>query len=139
MLQAKVVLYLKASMGASTRFLSMFADAISAVPGFTSSVPETIRLRSGIVTNAPLLQIFIPLGDLAKEVNRRMPLAGTAKDLPRGRKRAGWRREFLAATRKAAADLKGVAESDIRAAVKGYRKGQSRPELTVVAEAAEAT
>ncbi len=39
---------------------------------------------------------------------------------------------------KAADDLQGVSENDIRAAVKGYRKGRSKPELTVVAEAAEA-
>ena len=139
LLQAKVVLYLKASLGASTRYLSRFADAVSAVPGFTSSVPEIICLKSGMQTNEPLLKIFIPLGDLAKEVNRRMPLAETAKDLPRGRKRAGWKREFMVAMQEAADDLQGVSESDIRAAVKGYRKGRSKPELTVVAEAAEAT
>jgi DNA-binding transcriptional MerR regulator len=139
LLQAKVALYLKASLGASTRYLSRFADAVSAVPGFTSTVPDVVCLTSGIQTNESPVRILIPLGDLAKELNQRLPLAEAAKDLPRGRKRSGWKREFLAAMREAANDLQGVSEKEILDAVRGYRKGRSKPELTVVAEAAEAT
>jgi hypothetical protein len=139
LLRAKVALYLKASLGASTRYLSRFADAVSAVPGFTSTVPKTVCLTSGIQTNEPPVRILIPLGDLAKEVNQRLPLADAARDLPRGRKRSGWKREFLTAVQEAAKDLQGVSEKEILEAVRGYRKGRSKPELTVVAEAAEAT
>jgi len=120
LLQAKVVLCLKASLGASTRYLSRFVDVVSAIPGFTSSVPDVVCLIATIQTHERPVKILIPLGDLVKEINQRLPLADAAKDLPRGRKRSrsSWKRH-----------------GTIRGAVRGYRQGRSEPELTAVAEA----
>ena len=122
LLQAKVVLYLKASLGASTRYLSRFADAVSAVPGFTSAVPDVVCLTTSFQSDELPVRILIPLGHLAREIDQRLPLADAAKDLPRGPKRAEWTRE----RRKLYP-------------VRGYTRRRSRPALTVFAEATQAT
>jgi len=123
LLQAKVVLCLKASLGASTRYLSRFVDVVSAIPGFTSSVPDVVCLIATIQTHERPVRILIPLGDLVKEINQRLPLADAAKDLPRGRKRSrsSWKRRGA-----------------ILGAARGHRQRRSEPELTAVAEAAPA-
>lgn len=139
LLQARVVLYLKASLGASTRYLTKFAEAVSELPGFESGTLDVICLKSGVWKNEPPVKILIPLGDLANEIKQRLPFAAAAKDLPRGRKRPGWKREFRAALAEAARDLDGVSEEQMLETVRAYRKERSKPGLTVVAEAAEAT
>ena len=96
-------------------------------------------LKSGVWKNEPPVKILIPLGDLANEIKQRLPFAAAAKDLPRGRKRAGWKQAFRAALVEASRDLDGVSEEQILEAVKGYRKARAKPGLIVVAEAAEAT
>jgi len=114
LLQAKVVLCLKASLGASTRYLSRFVDVVSAIPGFTSSVPDVVCLIATIQTNEPPVKILIPLGDFAKEIDQRLPLAVAAKDLPRPRRRkrsrSAWKRQEA-----------------ILGAVRGYPQGRSEP------------
>src|ERR687898_1517519 len=47
LVSAKVALYLKDSLGASTRYLSRFTRAIAEVPGFATGEAETVRLQSG--------------------------------------------------------------------------------------------
>ncbi len=91
------------------------------------------------MTRVLVRKILIPLGDLVNEVERRLPFAAAAKDLPRGRKRPGWKREFRAALVEASRDLEGVSGEQILDAVKGYRRERAKPGLIVVAEAAEAT
>ncbi len=139
LVQARVVLYLKASLGASTRYLAKFAEAVSELPGFESGTPDVVCLKSGVWKNEPPVKILIPLGDLANEIKQRLPFAAAAKDLPRGRKRAGWKQAFRAALVEASRDLDGVSEEQILEAIKGYRKERAKPGLIVVAEAAEAT
>jgi hypothetical protein len=69
---------------------------------------------------------------LAEELDRQIPRAGGAKALPRGRKRAGWEREFKRSLEAAARDVTGVIEMRIAAEIRGYRAGKKRlPEITV--------
>jgi hypothetical protein len=68
-----------------------------------------------------------------------MPLADQARDLPRGRKRAGWKEELRTALKQGAADLENVSQADVARTIKSYRRERRKPELTVVAEAVEAT
>jgi hypothetical protein len=56
------------------------------------------------------------------------------KDLPRGRKRRGWKKKFLETAAKAARDIGEVSEEEILRTVRGYRKERSAPEITVAAE-----
>jgi hypothetical protein len=48
--------------------------------------------------------------------DQRLPLAAAAKDLLRGRRRRGRKKDFLEAIREAAADLEGVSSEDIATA-----------------------
>jgi hypothetical protein len=137
LLQAKVATYLKGSLDASTAYLSKFATAVSKLPDFASGRPTTVRLKARFYADEPPVMVMIPLGALAAEIERRLPLAELAKDLPRGRKRPGWKRQFFGALRDASADLEGVSEKQILDAVRKIRTRRSKPELTVVAEAAE--
>ena len=95
-------------------------------------------MQSGTRDEQPV-SILIPLRVLMAELDERLPLAEQAKDLPRGRKRAGWKEELRDALQQGATDLKGVSQTDIAKTVKSYRRERRKPELTVVAEAVEAT
>src|ERR1022692_2125680 len=88
LLQAKVAWHLKESLGISTKFLTRILAGIS---GEHANILVTSRLAPG---SAPI-EIRIPVARLNAEIERQMPLAEIARDLPRGRKRAGWKREFV--------------------------------------------
>lgn len=100
LVSAKVALYLKGSLGASTRYLTQFTRAVSNVPGFATGEAEAVRVQSGARDEQPI-SILIPLRGLVAELDERLPLAEQARDLPRGRKRAGWKEELRAALQKA--------------------------------------
>jgi hypothetical protein len=62
------------------------------------------------------------------------------KDLPKGRKRAGWKKDFLRSVQKAAADLGDILEETILSTVREYRSGRKKlPEITVVARTKKKT
>lgn len=136
LLQAKVVTYLKGSLDASSAYLLTFTKALAKLPDFVSGQPAIVRLTAKFYPDEPPLMVMIPLGALAAELDRRLPLAQLARDLPRGRKRPGWKRDFLKTLSDASADLDGVSENQIFDAIRKVRS-QRKPELTVVAEAAE--
>jgi hypothetical protein len=138
LVSAKVALYLKDSLGTSTRYLTKFTRAVSEVPGFATGEAETVRVQAGAGDEQPV-SILIPLRGLVAELDERLPLAEQARDLPRGRKRAGWTEELRAALREGAVDLGGTSQAEITKTLKSYRRERRKPELTVVAEAVEAT
>lgn len=134
LLQARVVVYLKASLGASTRYLTKFAAAVAGLPGFETRTPAVVSLRVSAWKTEPSVEIRIPLGVLAEQLRQRLPLAAAAKDLPRGRKRPGWKAEFTTAVRAAASDLNGMSEKQIADAIRAYCRERGKWGLTVVAE-----
>jgi hypothetical protein len=71
------------------------------------------------------------LGEL---IEKRMSRADLYKDLPRGRKRRGWRKEFLESLEQAAKDIGEVSEGGILRTVRTYRRERRAPEITVAAE-----
>jgi hypothetical protein len=54
--------------------------------------------------------------------------------MPRGRKRAGWKKEFLDALSEAAKDIGEISEEEIQRTVRSYRQERRVPEITVAAE-----
>jgi hypothetical protein len=67
-----------------------------------------------------------------QELNEQLPLAGVYKDLPRGRKRPGWKREFTRTLVAAANDLPGVTKSEVAEAIRGFLAEKKKlPEITV--------
>jgi hypothetical protein len=63
-----------------------------------------------------------------------MGRADLYKDMPRGRKRRGWKKEFLESLAEAAKDIGEVSEEEILRTVRTYRKEKRVPEITVAAE-----
>jgi len=133
LLQAKVALYLKESLGTSTDLLARFTQALSEnLTREELAAPRYIWLRSRPATSREPIEVRIPLRDLAKELDEQMPRAEVYRDLPRGRKRRGWKRDFVRSLQTAARDLSGITESQIEDAVRGYRAAKKRlPEITV--------
>jgi hypothetical protein len=138
LLEAKVAFYLKASLGSSSELLSLFTDALSR--GIGTADPKSrrfISLRSLPPRGQQPIEIRIPLASLAREVEEQMPQSVAAKDLPRGRRRAGWREEMSNAFGEAAKQIGDVSAGEILAAVKASRRRRrTLPEVTVVAHRA---
>ena len=139
LLQARVVIYLREALGASTRYLSKFTAAVATLPEFESGTPAVVSLKARSRQTEPAIEIRIPLGALAEDLRQRLPLAATAGDLRQGRTRPGWKRDFLAAVRKAAGDLGDLSEKQLAVTIRAYRRERGRSGLTVVAEAAKAS
>jgi hypothetical protein len=133
LLEAKVAFYLKESLGTSSEMLARITEALSR--NLRDEEPTKLRyvwLRSRPARGQETIEVRIPLRNLAKEIEVQLPRASVYRDLPRGRKRPGWKREFLRSLKTAAGDLSGVAESEITEAVRGYRAEKKRlPEISV--------
>jgi hypothetical protein len=77
---------------------------------------------------------------LVRELEDQIPRASAYKDLPKGRKRAGWKKDFLRSVQKAAADLGDISGEAILRTVREYRSGRKKlPEITVVARTKKKT
>ena len=132
LLEAKVALYLKESLGTSTEVLVLFARALSNLKDEDVTNVRYLSLRSLPARGREPIEVRIPLRDLAKELNEQLPLAGVYQDLPRGRKRPGWKREFTRSLEAAAGDLSAVTESQVADAIRGFRTEEKKlPEITV--------
>ena len=141
LLEAKVAFYLKESLGSSSDLLARFTEALSQNLDRTEmSDLGDICLRSRPLNGTDAVEIKIPVRSLARELEDQLPLASAYKDLPKGRKRAGWRKEFLRSVQRAAADLGDISEGQILKTVREYRSGRKKPpEITVVARTKKKT
>lgn len=134
LIKAKCAWYLKQSLGASSESLVRFLEALSRVRDLTTR-RDVVRIQVRPAKGSPAVEVVVPVPSLTKELEDRLRLAVVARDLPRGRKRRGWKAEFLRAVRDAAADLEEVSEREILKAVQQARRQRAkRPEMTVVTE-----
>src|SRR5580700_1530788 len=85
LLEAKIALYLKESLGTSTEVLALFTRALSSLKDEDVATVRYLSLRSRPMRGREPIEVRIPLRDLAKELNEQLPLAAVYKDLPRGR------------------------------------------------------
>ncbi len=138
LLEAKVAFYLKESLGSSSELLSLFTETLSRSLGSGDLKSRRfISLRSLPPRGQQPIEIRIPLGSLAREVEDQLPRAQAEADLPRGRRRAGWQAEMSRAFGQAAKQLGDVQTGEILEAVKAHRNGRrTLPEVTVVANRA---
>jgi len=141
LLKAKVAFYLKESLGSSSDLLARFTEALS--QNFGKMETKDLRdicLRSRPLNGSDAVEIKIPVRSLARALEDQIPLASAYKDLPRGRKRAAWKKAFLQSVQKAARDLGDVSEEEILKTVREYRAGRKKlPEITVVARSKKKT
>ncbi len=141
LLEAKVAFYLKECLGSSSDLLARFTDALSQNLGKAEAKDlRDMCLRSRPVNGTDAVEIKVPVRSLVRELKDQIPLASAYKDLPKGRKRPGWKKDFLRSMQKAAADLGDVSEKEILKTVRESRSGRKKlPEITVVARSKKKT
>lgn len=131
LLEAKVALYLKQSLGSSTDVLARFERALSGLSDKDITKNRYLSIRSRPAKGREPVEVRIPIGELMKELDEQLPIAAIYRDLPRGRKQPGWKREFASRLEAAAKDLSGVTESQIAEAIRGFRADKKKwPEMT---------
>jgi len=122
LLQAKVAFYLKDSLGSSSDLLARFTTALSQnLTGGKLSELKDVSLRSRPLSGKDAVEIRIPLHSLAMELQKQLPRASVSRDLPRGRKRAGWKKDFLRSLEAAATEMGDASEEEILKTVRETR------------------
>lgn len=136
LLEAKVAFYLKDSLGASMDVLARFTKALSSgISDEDWTKLRYLRLSSRPARGKEAIEVRIPVRNLARELDEQLPRAQLYQDLPRGRKRPGWKRELERSLKAAADDLGGITPDQIRSAVRGYRaEKKGLPEVTIGGE-----
>jgi hypothetical protein len=135
LLIAKVASYLKESLGTRTSVLSKLMDVFSASEEeLKSENPKYIVFNCRLTAEEAPIKLGVPFRALGAQIEERMSRADLYKDLPRGRKRRGWKKEFLKSLTEAAKDIGEVSEEEILRTVRTYRKEKRAPEITVAAE-----
>lgn len=135
LLVAKVAFYLKESLGTSTSVLSRLMEAFSASEAkLKAENPSYVIFTCRIAPEEEPIKLGVPFRALEEQIGERMSRADLYRDLPRGRKRRGWKKEFLESLAEAAKDMGEVSEQEILRAVRGYRRERRVPEITVAAE-----
>jgi hypothetical protein len=127
LLQAKVAFYLKDSLGTSNDLLARFTLALSQnLASGKSSELQDVSLRSRPASGKDAVEIRIPLRSLAMELEKQLPRASVSRDLPRGRKRAEWKKNFLRSVEAAASEMGDVSEEEILKTVHETREMLAR-------------
>ena len=133
---AKVALFLKRALGTNTQLLSEFAGAfVSQLPSFREGKVDAIVFKSRPAPGWIAVEVKVPFRELAQQVQQRLQWVELYKDLPRGRKRPGWKKEFLATLREAAQDMGDVSTEKVLKTIRHYRnEKKQKPEVTVEAD-----
>ena len=135
LLVAKVAFYLKDSLGTRTSVLARLMDAFSASEEkLKTENPSYIVFTCRIAPEEEPIKLGVPFRTLGEQIVERMSRADLYRDLPRGRKRRGWKKQFLKSLEEAAKDLGEVSEEEILLAVRSYRRERRVPEITVASE-----
>jgi hypothetical protein len=135
LLIAKIASYLKESLGTRTSVLSKLMDVFSASEEeFKLENPKYIVFNCRLTAEEEPIKLGVPFRALGAQIEERMSRADLYKDLPRGRKRRGWKKEFLESLTQVAKDIGEVSEEEILRTVRTYRKEKRAPEITVAAE-----
>jgi len=138
LMAAKVASYLKESLGTRTSVLSRLMEAFSASEEeFKTENPKYIVFKCRLGAEEEPIKLGVPFRALGEQIEERMSRADLYKDLPRGKKRRGWKKEFLESLTEAAKDIGEVSEEEILRTVRRYRRERRAPEITVAAESQE--
>ena len=135
LLAAKLALYVKESLGTNTGVLSKLMQVFSASEQrLRTENPSYVVFSCRLAADEEPIKLAVPFRALDEQVEERLNRVDLYKDLPRGRRRRGWKKEFLESLIEAAKDLGAASEEEILLAVRGYRKERRAPEITVAAE-----
>jgi len=133
---AKVALFLKKALGTNTELLGEFTSAlVERLGSLGDENLDTVVFKSRPSPGGSAVEVKVPFRELAQQVEERLQLLKLYKDLPRGRKRRGWKKEFLATLKEAAKDVGDLTQKEIQEAIREYRnEKRQNPEVTVEAE-----
>ena len=135
LLVAKVAFCLKEYLGTRTSVLSKLMDAfLASEEELKSKNPKYIVFKCRLSAEEEPIKQGVPFRALGEQIEERMGRADLYKDLPRGRKRRGWKKEFLESLTDAAKDIGEVSEEEILRTVRAYRRERRALEITVAAE-----
>lgn len=134
LLQAKVAFYLKESLGVPAKLLARVTRAwLGRNRRPLAEVASTLRFLSRPPGGSEAVEIRVPLRSLAREIEEQLPRAMAHGDLPRGRKRSGWKEALLQRIQTAAGDLGDVSDAEILQAVRMQRpRKRDLPEITIL-------
>ena len=134
LVQAKIAFYVKASLRPSIEYLAQMTKEVSRV-NLVTTPWDVLLLASSPGRGQPPVEIKVPLRELKKEVEESLPLVEAYKDLPRGRKRRGWKEELVSTLEQAGQDIGSVSEQEIASRVRAYRSQRKQPpEIRLVAQ-----
>jgi hypothetical protein len=132
---AKVAFCLKESLGTRTSVLSKLMDVfLASEKTFESENPKYIVFKCRLSAEEDPIKVGVPFRALGEQLQEQMTRADLYRDLPRGRKRRGWKKEFLESVTEAAREIGDIPDEDILRTVRAYRKERRAPEITVAAE-----
>jgi hypothetical protein len=134
LLQAKCAFYLKETLGASSGYLAGFIRALASQTDLATE-RASVRIESSPRAGMRPVGIIVPVGMLRKRLETRWPLASVAKDLPPGRRRRGWKHEFLESLREAAREMPEMSDDEIVSVVKQSRRVRGRPVISIAGKA----
>src|SRR5258708_37343260 len=131
LLVAKVAFCLKESLGTRTSVLSKLMDVfLASEKEFKSENPKYFVFKGRLSAEEEPIKVGVPFRALGEQLQEQMTRADLYRDLPRGRKRRGWRKEFLESLKQAAKDIGQVSDEEILPSVRGYRQERREPEIT---------
>jgi hypothetical protein len=131
LLEAKVAFYLKETLGASTEYLGRFVRLVGKTPRFGTGARAAV-IRSRPSKGRPAIEVRVPLRALERELRARLRVVDLHRDLPRGRKRAGWRDDLLKSLETAAGQLGDVSDAAVVTSVREHRRSRrARRELSI--------
>lgn len=132
---AKVAVCLKESLGTRTTILSRLMEVfLASEKKFKSGNPQYIIFKCRFSAEDDPIKVGVPFRALGEQLQEQMARSDLYRDLPRGRKRRGWKKEFLESLTEAANQIGDISDEEILQTVRAYRKERRAPEITVVAE-----
>jgi len=135
LLVAKVAFCLKESLGTRTSVLSKLMSVfLASEKEIKSENPKYIVFKCRLSAEQDPIKLAVPFRALGEQLQEQMTRADLYRDLPRGRKRRGWKKEFLDSLTEVARDIGEVSDEEILRTVRAYRKERRAPEITVAAE-----
>lgn len=135
LLTAKVAFRLKESLGTRANVLSRFIDVFRASEkGLRRKNPEYVVFTCHFAAEEEPIKLGVPFRSLGEQIEEGMSRAELYRDLPRGRKRAGWKKEFLATLSEAVKEIGDISEEEVQRTIGRYRAEEQTPEITIAAE-----
>jgi hypothetical protein len=135
LLTAKVAFCLKESLGTRANVLTKLIEVFRASEDrLKAENPEYVVFTCRFSEGEEPIKLGVPFRSLGEQIEQGLNRAELYPDLPRGRKRAGWKKEFMDTLSEAAKDMGDVSEEEILRTIRSYRQERRMPEITVAAE-----